>query len=409
VIKKFFGSNNLNSLEIFQERALYKQYAMERYEDLNLMDFWYENPYYGMLDEEGFAVYPQEQLLVPYDGPNLVYGIDFVVRAYNAFYMDFLSTLVNKHGTGNHDSALININPELGTPSFSGMYANYQESIFEVFYSSLAEDGLARKKIRDFHTFLKYYFYFLNKVLYETPFTRTSFIKSLACPYNATGLTVDIKKNMDFSIDLKKKVNFIDDKAFPAFVEAAASYGLSVDKNAPWRLVARVGNTKMRIFMKSVGVDPDKMFEQRYVRAYTIDYEDFKLTAQSFYESFISAIPNDTYPGYSSTTGKFTFGTIRRYPITDSDFDQYPETYWLEKYYERRRLEENMSLSTVKIKNNMKKYLSTYRGVGVEEAVKEMEKDLAKLPPAAIPSIRKKKFDYGFLNPDTVIYSGKED
>ena len=63
----------------------------------------------------------------------------------------------------------------------------------------------------------------------------------------------------------------------------------------------------------------------------------------------------------------------------------------------------------MKIKNNMKKYLSTYRGVGVEEAVKEMEKDLAKLPPAAIPSIRKKKFDYGFLNPDTVIYSGKED
>ena len=409
MIKKFFGSNNLTSRVAFQERALYKEYAMQRYEDLNLMDFWYENPYYGILDDEGFAVYPQEQLLEGYDGPNIVYGIDFVVRAYQTFYYDFVRTIAQQYGTGNHNSQLINIDPEHGTPSFSGLFSAYQEMWFELFYSSLAENDQVRKKIRGFDTFLNYYFYFLDKIIGNAPFTRSAFIKSPQCPYSTSGLTVDIKKNMDFAADMNKKINFIDDKAFPAFVKGAASYGLSVDKNAPWRLVARIGSSKMRLFMKSVGVDPEKMFEQRYVRAYTIDYNDFKLSAQAFYESFISAIPNDTYPGYSSKTGKFTFGTIRRYALTDKDINKYSEHFWLQKYYERRLLEENKTLSSAVAKNNMKKYLGTYRVHGIDEAVKTMEKDLAILPIDALPSVRKEKFDYGFLNPETVVYSGKED
>ena len=408
MIDNFFGSNKLSSRSSFQERALYKEYAMERYENLNLMDFWYENPYYGILDKEGYAVYPQEQLFELHDSSEAIYGVDFVVRAYRAFYFDFISKIVGKYGTGNQQSALINIQPEVGTPSFAGLYESYQESIFQAFYSSLSDNGIFRKKIRDFHTFLNYYFYFLNDIMASTPFTRTAFIKSPACPYNASGLIVDIKKNMDFSSDFLKKFNFIDDNAFTVYAESAARHGFSVDKNAPWRLVARIGSTKMKIFMKLVDVNPDKVFEERYIRAYTIDYEDFKLSAISFYEAFATSYPKDTYPGYSAKTGKFTYGTIRRKPFESEDFGKYPETFWLKKYYERRLLEENMSLTRVQISNNIKKYAMLYRRNSIEEAIRIMEKDLAKLPPLAIPSVRKKIFNYGELDPQTVVYSGKK-
>jgi hypothetical protein len=408
MVDNFFGSNKLTAASSFQERALYKEYAMEQYEDLNLMDFWYENPYYGVIDKEGYAIYPQEELFELHDSDEAIYGLDFVVRAYRAFYFDFAGKITEKYGTGNIGSSLINIQPEVGTPSFSGLFEDYQESIFQVFYASLVDNGAFRRKIRDFHSFLTYYFYFLNNIMGNTPLTRSGYIKSTACPYSVSGLVVDIKKNMDFSDDFRKKFNFIDDRAFTMYVETAARHGLSVDKNAPWRLVARIGSTKMKIFMKLVGVDPEKVFEQRYFRAYTIDYDDFKLTAQSFYEAFSSSYPKDTYPGYSAKTGKFQYGTIRRKHFTDEDFAKYPETFWLKKYYERRLLEENMSLSKVQIKNNMKKYSTAYRRKSIEDAVMIMEKDLAKIPMDANPSSRKKKFNYGELDPQSVIYSGKE-
>ena len=125
---KFFGQNNLNAKTSFQERALYKQEAMLKYDHLNLTDFYYKSPYYGKVDRDGNSVFPDESFLTPYNTNVLepIFGMNFVVRAFENFQRALILNVVDKNGIRNYNSNLLNLVPYKGFQSINSLYYNFQ-------------------------------------------------------------------------------------------------------------------------------------------------------------------------------------------------------------------------------------------------------------------------------------------
>ena len=106
---KFYGFYNLPSRSSFQQRALYKEQALASIDrQLNVTDFWYKNPLYGKLDQQGRVVVPNESFLVPVYDNNGVYALDFVAEAYRDFKRSFLSHLADEAGIKSYNSYLVN-------------------------------------------------------------------------------------------------------------------------------------------------------------------------------------------------------------------------------------------------------------------------------------------------------------
>jgi len=407
-MKHFFGSNDSPAQTTWQERALYKQEAMAAYDYLNLSDFWYKNPFYGKIDKHGYAIAPLENCLAQYKSEELVLGLDFVVGAYESFYQSFLLGIFGKGGVKNYNSVFVNMQPKSGWVSASDTYHEHQERWYEQFFDLLANNITMRKKICNFDSFLNIYFWFLDTLGPGIPITKPGFIRSKYCSPNISGLIVEIDDTISCGDDNQKKEIFLNDPLFDFFVKKAAAFGFSVDKNVPWRLVARLNTARMKYFMSLFNTSYTTLFNQYYVKAYLYDYEDFKLTAQQIYNSFVAAYPEEVYTGYGKQTGKFMFEKKTRYLATDETLDQIKESMWLKKYYYFRLLEKGKKVNRFRYKRNMKKIMTFYRKQGLFTALDKLEQMCIAIPKSAQSQYREEMYDYGFLNTSTVIYTGKE-
>ena len=176
----FVGQNNETARTAFEQRALYKENALEGYNNLNLSDFLYSNPLYGKVDRSGNAIFPNDNFLVQYASPadEPIFGLDFVVRAYNNFYKSFVLNVVNKNGMKNFNSRLINIFPQRGFQSIHNVFHDYSTLVFESFIELLNENHPLRKKICNYEKFLNFYFWFIAETARRAPITQCGFIKS---------------------------------------------------------------------------------------------------------------------------------------------------------------------------------------------------------------------------------------
>ena len=90
MVEEYYAKNNLDPKMAFNERAMYKEFAMQAYDDLNLTDFLYGNPFYGKIDREGYAVILDESHLKQYETDTTLFGLNFVVDAFEDFKVKFI-------------------------------------------------------------------------------------------------------------------------------------------------------------------------------------------------------------------------------------------------------------------------------------------------------------------------------
>ena len=399
----FFGQNRLTTRIAFEEKALFKEYGMSKYGNLDLSDFLYKNPYYGKIDNKGYSIIPKAQYIKPFRTGENNYGLDFVVDAYESFRASFVIEARDR-GISAISSNLLKLVPTISLIDFESLYAQHTNIIFEQVYSLLSNDILFRKKACDYKSFLNVYFWFLENSLEIIPFTRTGFALSRFCAPNISGLVIDLQDKDDADDDLVKKNKYIDDPLFDAYVRKAAQYGFSVDKNIPWRLVARINEPEMQFFLRINRSSRKELFEKYYLKTHIGDYNNFKQNSVDFYNSFIEGFPQETY-AVPSNTGLIVHKQDRYY-ANQRSIDDMGEAYWFEKYF-RFKYIEKFSQVDKKFKNLSRKYMIMLKKRGLEKTLEKMEKMFSKHPFDISPEVRKQMFNYGYLSMETAIYSGK--
>lgn len=403
---EFHGKNDIGTKVAFEEKALYKEYSFASFNNLDLTDFLYLNPFYGRIDNKGYSVFPDERFLKTYEVEDEIYGLNFVVDAFNAFAMSFKIQLVERFSNRTiPESQFVNLEPKKSWVSFRSEYYDYQEQLYQQFFDIVANNIVFRKKICDFKSFLKSYFWFLEKTAPSVPITAPAFVLSKYCSPNVSGLIIELEDTLRADEDDVKKDSFFDDPLFDIYVASAAKYGFSVDKNMPWRLVARINQPQMKFFMSLNDVKRQDFFEKYYLKTHIDDYNNFKDNSLQFYNSFIESFPNDTYT--FEHNNEFVAKVQDRFYATQEDIDKMGEIYWLKKYFLIRSLEKYSDFNMNKHKIREKQIIKHYRRVGLQKALNKMEKLFSKHSLEALPKIRKKLYDYGIFNATHGVYLGK--
>jgi hypothetical protein len=407
---EFFAFNNLPSRFSFQQRALYKEHGMRNLDDaLNLTDFWYKSPLYGKVDNKGRVVVPNENFLVPVFDNNAVYALDFVATAYRDFKRSFLSHLADTGGIQNYNSKLVNFIATKGWESADVAFNEHQKGLYEAFYSLMSENIPLRHKACNFKKFLNIYEWFNNEAIKHTiPITQAGFIKSKYCSPNVSGLIIEIMSDLEVGDASEIQRTFLDDPLFEIYVKKAAQFGFSIDKHAPWRLVARITAKPMQYYMKLLNKSWKEFFSDYYIPITFSDFEDFQMTAQEFYNSFRAGFPSETKVVLvdNNDDSYMKLRNIVRPKATYSTLDVLSELQWLKKYYNYRVKEDSIKLSKHMLKREMKKITRYYGKNFLEDTIEMMELQcgLAKLPKGAFPKIRHKRFHIGAYDPQSGIY-----
>jgi len=246
-----YGNAGLTSKTVFQERVLYDSIVFPNLVISNFFDFWDEDRLYGRVNPKGSAVYTRESYLkqLKYAAENEThFAVNFVADAWRDF-CDRIRQLKNNNII--QDSGpYADMTASKSWRSASAEYHNYMTNIlFPVFsdiFMSLAE---RENSVKNFGTFLDTFTEFSDTILNEVgPLTFSGFLESgITSPFS-TGLVIEISYD-DHNDDFNKLKTFFYDDNFPLIVDLCTQYGFSIDKNAPWRFVADIGNEAMQEYI----------------------------------------------------------------------------------------------------------------------------------------------------------------
>jgi hypothetical protein len=168
------------------------------------------------------------------------------------------------------------------TKAFTDPIALYNEHLItltESLVGRLKEDETI--EIEDFDDFVMYFKSLILKSCKEIPFTLSAYLKSKYCPMTVSGLVIEIA-DIDYFNDEEKVKNFYNSKNWEFYLNVCRSYGFSVDKDIPWRLVADIASEPMLRYAQRYGFGqtdlilnsgfsrPDAFFMKKF-REYLLD------------------------------------------------------------------------------------------------------------------------------------------
>lgn len=271
----FRGGSTQSIREEFQERARYAAYQFA--EGSSVIDTIYKDVNYGSLNEnfEPVTIVTDEQFsnLEEFEQDNnYVQTLPFVFRAFNKFRDEYEYVLDNS--TLELPKYIDSVAPTRGLISFDESYNNYMDFMVSVYLSNLKTDP----SVVDFETFLIKVKELINGTARDFPLTRSGFAISKNCSIMTTGLCLELA-TLDYNTD-SIKGEMLSGKEYRCFVEFANSYGFSVDKNAPWRLVANLSSdvTKQEIvFGKDIPLEESIDFFNSVYRVKVHNDEIFSL------------------------------------------------------------------------------------------------------------------------------------
>lgn len=283
------ANNNMGAQRLFKLRQCYKD---KLYPNLRAkpIDTWYEKPKYGLVDTKGSPIYINEAFLRQLKNPEkTVFALDFVAYAFEEMRESYLTAFKGRR-IDPENTVISDIKPHNGWRSVLKDYNFHMEKL----YASLSSAYLRRydRKIQDFAGFVEVLLDF--KKLYPIfPFTFTGFLESKFNNPLTNGLTIDIASGMLHGDDAMKK-KWLEDMNYNFYVDNALQHGFTVDKNAPWRLVADVTSPAMKKYLELRGITPENVFsgdESRYLESAKIDGDFLLRYLFDFYNSYVKSFP----------------------------------------------------------------------------------------------------------------------
>ena len=394
------ASNKLNSLGSFVQRDFYDKNVYPSAAP-NPIDMWYKKPMYGRVDKKNDSVYPSEAFLKQFkvEGKT-IFAMNFVVDAFEDFKRQYERFLFQgKLDTQN--SELGELLPEEAWLSTNTLYHEYISILYEVFVETFIQDGRRNEEIVDFQSFVKVFVEWIDEINPLYPFTKAGFIQSKYCPPNVSGLMIKLK-TLKHDVDETKWEDFLDDGNFTFFSRMAHRHGFTVDKNAPWVLVADLASPAMAPYMVLNEINLDNLFPEFYYRAFEMEIEVLKVYILQFYNSLVGSSPSVKIPKKGrGTRGAVTEIKLRKPYTMEQMNEQYPTSFWLRMLTYIRAREANRTMSQHQYEQIVKQAIEISKYVETPSAIEFINRKFKNHLPLALKGSKTIKVPRNELAPRT--------
>jgi hypothetical protein len=391
----------------FYGKRMYYDELMSHDQD-SYLDLWYSKPLYGKIDTKFNPVEcaaAKLDLLIDDRGNSRYYALGFVADAFEAMriYVDNMHT----RGAITKDAFFYPLRAHSGWVSTNNLYRANIDRVYELFRNDFLTAALQRKVsnklITNFDNYLPVFLEFLNHMTSTSPIplTRSGFILK-SNPYSACGLMVEIANEQDSSNDQKKYDEYFSDNQFSTYVDVAAAFGFYVDMNVPWRLVAnlesdawvknpalsQILDNRFEGTANSASERSQRVFDECFYRPEMVSFEEFKLFAYAFYNTFVDKEPSfdsakvifnkSTGPaGNLASVDKVVRKTTHRRKISMQDMmSNYGDLYWLRLYYQLRLKEMRLDITEHQIMSEVRELEQRFTSVGLDLAIQYISERL---------------------------------
>jgi hypothetical protein len=211
----------------------------------------------------------------------------------------------------------------------------YTNGFMEYIFGMEAATG---NTIGTFDVFMRNFLHYVNQVSFAFPFLKPEMLKHRSVPLLTSGLVIEIAEG-DFSKDNPIDQLFYKSDNFDYYLNVAMKVGFSVDRNAPWRLVADLGSPTMRQYMAEYGITgPDSFFSTYCRPGHRNDFEEFMDFTLQLYNYYVQKKNRTSKPatrGKLILTEKYNLERMNRIKV----YRRYGPDYLINKYVELKNIE----------------------------------------------------------------------
>jgi len=307
-----------------------------------------ERIHYGMIDHENNSVIPNENFIVNTSNGRV---FDFVADAYSLLRLNF-TTALQKGLVSVEGSAFSNMSM---TDSYTNprlKYGEYFGDILRYYNETHIPTIIGTNSITSYELYVKYFFDFLLKNYSNVPVTMTRWSTSKYSRILDTGLAFSYS-NIPYDADQIKIDQIVDHPSFGYMKNLALNMGFSILHNNPNILLFDVNSPTTRSIRSSYGLyNLDTLFNNRYIKTYTIDNNILYTNINIYYNKYVRK--NSQTKVVSVKCGKTTSEYIRlsQIPVQTRPYTDAQE---LEMYCKLRNLEEGRPFSSQKVETIYKK------------------------------------------------------
>lgn len=343
----YAANNKEGSLNLFEKRSIYNAH-MDNSNYVNLVDFNFGERYlYGRVNRYFVPIrvnstYLQTKKFQSVADPRAsLTAVNFVVDAFEQMARQF-EKCAQLGKISNNDEFLTNLRVHKAYQDPTILYRSHSQSYADALKSIFRNKNI---NVRNFDEFVGELLVILGATAKRNSFTQTGFMKSKACPINASGLAIEIA-NLDASNDDIKVNQFVQSLNWDFYVNTCNSYGFMIDRMVPWRIVADVGSHphKSAIFdyAENYGFNTtNDIIFKGYVPIYFEYYGRFKNQMLSLYNSI-----KKTFSVLHECDGSVLTERVTPLSYTLEDLEElYTEADFLRMYLQIRFAEEESHFS----------------------------------------------------------------
>jgi hypothetical protein len=266
----FFVEPTSRAMETYAGRNYYLEKAWAAMDlatqsgAVNYIDLWNLVPNYGKVTRQGVLMVPREGKFKFMFGSSTLGGAPWFADA-----LEDLKNYLGKgaaHGRTRLPTFFNGFDPVISYVSPYAPYYKYATHLLLLFNKKIGKRS--RNIVATFDRYVDEFIHFMeNRV---EPFTFASYFGSNRCGTYSTGLCAAFARhnaNGDHH-----KAQYLVNPELTKYLQSTANFGLRVDINAPWRVVADLESEPMQKYLLRYNIGTiQQMFNRYYIRA--VDFE----------------------------------------------------------------------------------------------------------------------------------------
>lgn len=356
------GSNSQGSQKSFDFRKYYKNRYYPNYLN-NDIDVWYEDPFYGIVDHGNNVVHPSETYLSLTFNSDNIFALNFVTDQFRDLVKYVKGKIANNALNGNSRfTSLSNWEPKSGWVNVNQLYYKHMLNIFSSFRNGYIP--LRGAKFENFSEFFGFFQDYVDTFGFGLVLTREAFTVSTVCPLEVSGIC--LKLQLDQHSEDRSKSLWIRDPNYTFYTNVVKSFGFTVDKNAPWRLVADLSSQQMADSMLKYEISLDNVFEKYYNLSHQTDLENLKIYLTQFYNTIVSNKPFESFSEIDEC-GKLRIKLSKRTVV--NSVNGVSNLHWLRLYMQIRFKELNKDVQKSTFNKLFRNVNDVYKAFGESEAL----------------------------------------
>ena len=311
-------------------------------------DHFVESIHYGLIDHQNNSIIPNEDYIV-----NTQHGrvLDFVADSYSLMRLNW-TTAVQKGLVSTEGSAFGNLNMVGSYQSPRVKYGEYLGNILRLYNETQIPNVIGITNITSYEDYVKNFFKLILQRGIDIPITMTRWNTSPAASILDTGLSFSYA-DIPFDADQQKIDQIVDHPSYAYFKNLCLNMGFSISHRHPNILIYEASSPATKSIRSTYGIyNLDTLFNDRFIKTYTIDNELLYNNINIYYNKFVLRNPQTKVVTVECGKTNSYFIRLQTVPL---NYRPYNEKQELSLYCRLRNVEEGNPYPPQKIRDIIKK------------------------------------------------------